>query len=150
MTSNLTIRPIIASDRASWEPLWTAYLEFYKTSVPQEVYDISFERLLDPSDTEFNGLIAHADGRAVGITHYLFHRHMWKVENVCYLQDLYVSDAARGTGAGRALIEAVYAKADAAGAPGVYWLTQDFNETARHLYDRVGTLTPFIRYNRPA
>ncbi|MEO0360551.1 MAG: GNAT family N-acetyltransferase, partial [Pseudomonadota bacterium] len=63
-------------------------------------------------------------------------------------QDLYVDETVRGTGAGRALIEAVYAAADAAGAPSVYWLTQDFNHTARQLYDRIATVTPFIRYNR--
>ena len=54
----------------------------------------------------------------------------------------------RGGGVGRALIEAVYAAADANGTPAVYWLTQDFNETARLLYDRVAQVTPFIRYNR--
>ncbi len=150
MTNALTIRPIEAQDRASWAPLWTAYLKFYETTVAQEVYDVSFARMLDPADTEFNGLIAEQNGIAVGITHYLFHRHMWKVENVCYLQDLYVAPQTRGTGAGRALIEAVYEKADQAGCPSVYWLTQEFNEVGRRLYDRVGTLTPFIRYNRPS
>ena len=49
---------------------------------------------------------------------------------------------------GRALIEAVYGAADERGAPSVYWLTQDFNETARVLYDRVANLTPFIKYQR--
>ena len=44
--------------------------------------------------------------------------------------------------------EAVYEAADKAGAPSVYWTTQDFNETARKLYDRIAKLTPFIRYNR--
>ena len=48
-----------------------------------------------------------------------------------------------------ALIKAVYLAADKAGAPQVYWLTQDFNQAARKLYDRVGQLTPFIRYDRP-
>lgn len=51
-------------------------------------------------------------------------------------------------GVGRALIEAVYEAADERGAPSVYWLTQDFNETARVLYDRVANLTPFIKYQR--
>ena len=71
------------------------------------------------------------------------------MENVCYLQDLYATPESRGTGVGRALIEAVYAAADTAGAPSVYWLTQDFNETARKLYDRIGVKTPFIKYSRP-
>jgi GNAT superfamily N-acetyltransferase len=69
---------------------------------------------------------------------------------VCYLQDLYADPAVRGTGIGRKLIEAVYAAADAAGAPAVYWLTQDDNATGRRLYDRVGQLTNFIKYQRPA
>jgi GNAT superfamily N-acetyltransferase len=84
----------------------------------------------------------------MGLTHYLFHRHCWKTENVCYLQDLYVAPEARGTGLGRKLIEAVYAAADANGTPAVYWLTQDFNAVGRRLYDRIGKQTPFIRYNR--
>ena len=74
---------------------------------------------------------------------------MWKTENTVYLQDLYTSPDARGQGVGKLLIEAVYQAADDAGCPSVYWLTQDFNQTARRLYDHVGKLTPFIRYNRP-
>ncbi|MEL6211838.1 MAG: GNAT family N-acetyltransferase, partial [Pseudomonadota bacterium] len=46
------------------------------------------------------------------------------------------------------LIEAVYAAADAAGSPSVYWLTQHSNTDARTLYDRIGTLSPFIKYVR--
>ena len=66
----------------------------------------------------------------------IWHGHNWRVENVCYLQDLYVDPDVRGSGVGRALIEAVYAEADRRGTPAVYWLTQDFNQPARRLYDR--------------
>jgi len=100
----------------------------------------------DPND--FHGAIAESDGRPVGLVHYLFHRHMWKTENVCYLQDLYADPDVRGQGVGRKLIEYVYGAADRVGCPSVYWLTQDFNAEARKLYDRIGVLTPFIRYNR--
>ena len=72
---------------------------------------------------DYHGLLAVAGGVPVGLAHYIFHRHGWQIEDVCYLQDLYVAPEARGTGAGRALIEAVYAAADAAGRPNVYWLT---------------------------
>lgn len=146
------IRPIVAADEPEWRRLWTGYLEFYRTTVTDEVYTTSFRRILAGNagiDGEYRGLIAEIDGKPVGLTHYLFHRHGWKIERVCYLQDLYVDPSARGSGLGRALIEAVYAAADSAGAPSVYWLTQDFNDTARHLYDRVATVTPFIKYARP-
>ena len=147
---DLTIRPLEPGDAAEWRRLWTLYLEYYETSVPEEVYQTTWRRLLSGDDNEFSGLLALVDGRGVGLAHYLFHRHCWRVENVCYLQDLVVDAEMRGRSIGRALIEAVYAAADAAGCPRVYWLTQHFNEAGRRLYDRVGELTPFIRYDRPA
>ena len=142
------VRPIREGDHAEWRRMWTAYLAFYETTVPEEVYETLWSRLHSDDPNEFIGLIAEADGKPVGLTHYLFHRHGWKVENCCYLQDLYVDPEIRGTGAGRALIEAVYKAADEAGAPAVYWLTQDFNVTAQQLYDRIGEKTPFIKYKR--
>lgn len=143
------IRPLRPEDEAEWRRLWTGYLAFYQTSLPEPVYLSTFTRLLGDDPQDFSALVAEVDGRLLGLTHYLFHRHAWKVENVCYLQDLHVDPEARGTGLGRSLIEAVYARADAAGSPAVYWLTQDFNTTARQLYDRVAKVTPFIRYIRP-
>jgi GNAT superfamily N-acetyltransferase len=142
------VRPLVREDAAEWRRLWTAYLEFYESSVPEEVYRVYFERLLGDDPQDFSGLIAEVDGRPVGLTHYVFHRHGWRVENVCYLQDLYADPEVRGRGVGRALIEAVYAEADRAGCPQVYWMTQHFNDDARRLYDRIGVLTPFIKYQR--
>lgn len=72
----------------------------------------------------------------------------WAAGPRCYLEDLFTSQDARGRGVGRALIEAVYTSADALGADEVYWLTQEFNATARRLYDQVAKATPFIKYRR--
>ncbi len=148
-TASCTVRALRAEDRPQWAEMWTDYLAFYETAVPPEIYDSTFARLLGEDPRDFSGLVAESDGRLVGLTHFLFHRHGWKIEDVCYLQDLYARPDSRGTGVGRALIQGVYAAADAHGAPSVYWLTQDFNETARKLYDRIATVTPFIKYQRP-
>ncbi|CTQ34864.1 GNAT family N-acetyltransferase [Jannaschia rubra] len=150
MQTSLMIRPIQKDDEEQWRRLWTGYLAYYETEVPEDVYATTFARLLGDDPTQPYGLIAEADGRGVGLVHYLFHAHCWRIERVCYLQDLYVDPTLRGTGVGRQLIEAVYAAADEARAPNVYWLTQHHNEAGRRLYDRVGTETPFIRYNRPS
>ena len=104
MTSNtaLEVRPLQDSDRDDWTALWTAYLDFYGTSVPADTFATYFDRLLGADPQDFNGLVAVIDGKLVGLTHYLYHRHGWKVENVCYLQDLYADPSVRGMGvAGR-------------------------------------------------
>ncbi|MGZ2257745.1 N-acetyltransferase family protein [Roseobacter sp. A03A-229] len=146
--NTVVVRPLRAADKAEWAELWTAYLAFYETARPPHIFDLYFARLLGDDPQDYSCLVAEQAGRLVGLTHYLFHRHGWSEENVCYLQDLYAAHDVRGVGIGRALIEAVYAAADAEGAPGVYWLTQDFNATARQLYDRIGVKTPFIKYIR--
>lgn len=143
-----TIRALEAADESAWRALWTAYLDFYETSVPEEVYASTFARLLGDAPYDPSCLLAEIGGEPVGLVHYLYHRHAWKLEDVCYLQDLYAAPDHRGAGIGRALIEAVYAAADSRGAAQVYWLTQDFNHEARKLYDRIGVLTPFIKYQR--
>ena len=142
------VRPLEPGDGPVWRLLWRDYLAFYATELPEAVYAASFARLTDPGVRDYAGLLATREGAPVGLAHYIFHRHGWHVADVCYLQDLYVMPEARGTGAGRALIEAVYAEADAAGAAGVYWLTQASNLAARRLYDRIGNATPFVKYVR--
>lgn len=144
----MQIRPLEISDRLQWDALWNGYLTFYETTLPPTTYDATFDALLLKKD--MCGLVAEHEDSLLGLAHVVFHAHCWRPEGVTYLQDLFVLPEARGTGMGRALIEAVYALADARGRPAVYWTTQDFNHRARQLYDRVGQLTPFIKYSRPA
>ncbi len=145
----LEIRPVMPKDKPQWAQLWYAYLDFYDTTLPLNVYDETFEQLFSDNPYSPTCLIAWLDGRAVGLVHFIFHAHCWRPEGICYLQDLYVDDQTRARGVGRALINAVYQAADLRGVPGVYWLTQDFNAEARRLYDRVGEATPFVKYRRP-
>jgi GNAT superfamily N-acetyltransferase len=144
---DIVIRPVGIDERAAWQPLWKGYLDFYKTSVPQEVYDTTWARLHDPSEPM--GLLgAYIDGKLLGIVHYLYHRSCWTIGDYCYLQDLFVREEARKLGLGRALIEAVYAKARADGASRVHWLTHETNATARALYDTLADRPGFIQYRK--
>lgn len=143
----LHVRPLRPDERAAWEPLWHGYLTFYESSVPAEVTEIAWRRMHDPAEPMF-GLGAYAGGALVGIVHYLFHRSFWTIGNYCYLQDLFVSEAARGKGAGRALIQAVEQAAREAGASRVHWLTKEDNHTARALYDTLADRSGFIQYRK--
>ena len=82
-------------------------------------------------------LVAEREGKLIGLAHYLIHRSTWSVENICYLNDLFVDPRGRRSGVARKLIEAVYGAADEAGAAKVYWLTHESNAAARLLYDQV-------------
>lgn len=147
MATNVEIRRVEESERTAWQPLWKGYLDFYKTAVPSEVYDATWKRLHDPDEPMWL-LGAYADGKLVGIVHYLYHRSCWTVGDYCYLQDLFVAQDARKLGIGRALIEAVYKEARAAGASRVHWLTHETNATARALYDTLADRPGFIQYRK--
>jgi GNAT superfamily N-acetyltransferase len=143
----LEIRSFNPEDRQAWEPLWQGYLTFYKSTLPAEVTEATWQRLNDPGEP-MHGLAAILDGKIVGIVHYLDHRSTWTVGDYCYLQDLFTSEEARGQGVGRALIEAVYERAQANGASRVYWLTHETNTAAQVLYDKVASRSGFIQYRR--
>jgi GNAT superfamily N-acetyltransferase len=144
----VSIRPVTPGDRARWEPLFQGYLAFYKTSLPASTIDLTWSRFFDGIEPVHALVAEDADGRLVGMVHYLYHRNTWMVGPVCYLQDLFTAPEARGRGVGRALIEAVYAAAKAAGSPRVYWTTHETNSHAMLLYDKVAEKSGFIQYRK--
>jgi len=143
----LIIRDLRAEDRPQWNDLWRGYLAFYESDLAPEVSDVTFARLLDPSEPMFC-LVAEEEGALLGIVHCVLHRGTWSVENFCYLEDLFTAPDARKRGVGRALIEAVYARADELNCSRVYWLTHESNTAGRSLYDQVGRNLGFIHYRR--
>jgi GNAT superfamily N-acetyltransferase len=145
MSQRLTVRPVAPNDLAPWEALWEGYNTFYERTVPPEITRVTWSRFFDASEP-VHALVAEKDGRLVGLVHYLFHRSTSLVGPTCYLQDLFTTKEARGQGVGRALIEAVYERAKAAGSPLVYWQTHETNVTAMALYDKVAERSGFLVY----
>ena len=144
----LTIRPLAASDRAGWAPLWQGYLTLYRASIASDIRDIPSARL--PGGAEpMGGFVAERDGVLIGLVHWVIHRTTWNSRDICYLQDLFTAPEARGSGAGRALIEAVRQMAQARGCFRVYWQTHESNAQAQALYDKVADKSGFIVYRQP-
>jgi GNAT superfamily N-acetyltransferase len=141
----IEISPLRPSERGRWNELWNAYQRFYGVDLPAEVSDSTWQRI---QTGRVHGLGARdLTGRLVGIAHFLFHEDTWSTARACYLQDLYVDETVRGSGCGRALIEAVDAAARAAPANSPYWLTHESNTVARRLYDRLGRYQGFLQYS---
>lgn len=141
------IRLLTCHEYNFWKPFWEEYQEFYQVSLPEPVTEQTWLRLVDPAEP-MHALGAFRGNTLVGITHYLFHRSTWAIEDTCYLQDLYVHSTQRGQGIGLALVKAVYHAADAGGGGQVYWLTHHSNGPARRLYDQVAKTPGFILYER--
>ncbi len=141
------ISKLTADDRPRWTELWRGYLAFYETALPEEIYDATWDRLMQ--DRRLHGFGLRHDGELVGLVHYLFHESAWTLSQICYLQDLFIDPAARATGGGRQLIEAVAVAAREREATKLYWLTQSHNAAARLLYDRLAKHRGFIRYDYP-
>ena len=144
----MSVRTVIASDYLAWRKLFDAYLVFYETSLNGELIELTWQRLLGQQDGMMALVAVEPSGNVVGIANLVFHRSTWAENFYCYLEDLYVDSASRGTGAGAALVEATGAEALRRGAARTYWATHKDNAAARRLYDRVATLTPFLRYER--
>jgi GNAT superfamily N-acetyltransferase len=149
--ADLVIRPVTRADRDRWLPLWDGYNAFYgrsgDTALDPAVTAMTWARFFDAYEP-VHALVAEQDGRLLGLTHYLFHRSTTAIEPSCYLQDLFTTELARGKGVGRALIEAVYGAATAAGASRVYWQTHETNVTAMKLYDQVAERSGFVVYRK--
>ena len=140
----VTINALQDSDYAAWQRLGEGYNHFYDREFPAVVYERTWQRLMQGDS--ISGFAARVDGQLMGITHYLFQLNIWSAD-VCYLQDLFVDESARGHGLAQALIEKVAQVAMARGAPKLYWLTHSTNARARGLYDRVARYHGFIRYD---
>lgn len=144
----ITVRPIQSADKARWLDLFSQYITFYQATVPADVIELTWQRLIGQSDGMIGFSAVDENGEILGLATAIFHRSTWSATTYCYLEDLFVDSEVRGGGIGRALIEAVSAEAGRRAASRTYWATAASNDTARHLYDRVAHLSPFVLYQR--
>jgi GNAT superfamily N-acetyltransferase len=139
------------NDYEQWLPLWAGYNAFYgrsgATALPAEVSDTTWKRFFEASEP-MHALVAEQGGELVGLAHYLYHRSTTAIQPICYLQDLFTKEGARGQGVGRALIAEVYEQAKLAGSSRVYWQTHETNQTAMLLYDRIAERSGFLVYRK--
>ena len=151
MSDTLVVRPVQPEDFTQWRALWDGYNAFYgrqgETALPDGVTHRTWSRFFDGYEP-MHALVAERDGQLLGLVHYILHRSTISIGPVCYLQDLFTLESARGKGVGRALIEEVYAQAEQLGCSRVYWHTHHTNSTAMQLYDKVAEHSGFVVYRK--
>jgi GNAT superfamily N-acetyltransferase len=148
--SAVSVRPVLPEDKDQWLRLWHEYNIFYGEAVADDVTEATWQRLM--SGYGGMGCIVACewpDGGVLGFINYIVHPRTWSTTDVCYLEDLYVDEAARGKGIGRQLCEAIKHLGERKGLSRVYWNTRADNSVARKLYDQIATQDDFVRYVMP-
>ena len=145
---NLILRELKESDKTKWLELWAGYLEFYKSTISSDQTELTWKRLINNEQKMF-GFVAEDENVVIGFTHCLFRPSTWTETDYCYLEDLFVDPNVRGKGVGRALINRVVELAKAKNSKRVYWTTQEFNKTARILYDSITPVSEYVQYRLP-
>ncbi len=146
------VGPITDPEYPEVLPLIAAYQRFYEVE-PDEARNAEFFRrfVADPSPP---GVLlgARADGAGPLVGYACLHWRLDTVtakEVVC-LHDLYAVPEVRGTGVGRALLEAAADVARARGAASLVWSTAPDNATAQRLYDATSaTRSTWVEYELP-
>lgn len=140
----MIIRPIEARDHEAWRELFAAYGVFYETAFDAATID-GVWAWLESGDHVLSALVAEHEGVVVGLAHYRAVPDTFSAGTEWYLDDLYVSPEARGSGAATALIERL--KEIAAETHGTLrWITAADNVTAQSVYDKVATRTTWVTY----
>lgn len=98
----------------------------------------SVERLLEDRETEFLVSAPDEDAAPAGVCQLRYRWAVWTAAPDCWLEDLYVTRAARGRGVGVALVEAALERARARGCRRIELDTSEGNQAALRLYERMG------------
>ena len=139
------IRAALPSDETAWRHLWRSYTDFYRAELTEEVTNRTWNRILDP-DSAVMCVVAEIDGHVYGFANCVVHENTWETQAVCYLEDLFVTPAARGRGVATALLEWLRNAMRAEAWSRLYWVTRADNVQARRLYDRFTQADDFVRY----
>src|SRR3954453_14893867 len=138
MSDRIEIAPVGGAEFDLLLPLIAAYQRFYEVSeIDTERNRTFFRRFLAPSE---DGMLlgAREGDEIVGSACLYWHFSSLVAAESVLMNDLFVSEAARGRGVGRALIDASAAIARERGAAHPEWATAPDNITAQRLYDSTG------------
>jgi len=101
--------------------------------------------ILDPQHP-VEAIVAERAGALVGFTIFRPFYRTLDANEACYLDDIYVAQAERGTGLARQLIERVVEVARERGWTHVRWVTTNGNRRARGLYEKVAKPRDLLTY----
>nr|WP_233170394.1 GNAT family N-acetyltransferase [Aquitalea sp. ASV15] len=123
-----------------------AIYEKAEHEVVASVADIEQSLFGDAASAE--SLICLQHGQPIGYAVYFFSYSTWLGKSGLYLEDLYITPAARGSGAGKRLLRHLAQLAVARGCGRFEWSVLDWNQPAIDFYESFGAAaqSEWIRY----
>jgi GNAT superfamily N-acetyltransferase len=146
--ADLTVTRVTPFDREAWLHLWSQWQSHMNGSVPDSISEASWQSFLDDASGLDCFLARNQEGPALGFATISRTPFAWTASQVLFLQDLFVTEAARGSGVGARLLRAVYDHADHTGATQVFWLVDENDRELQAFYTRHAIRTPYLRYMR--
>ena len=133
------IETVTESDLDDLLPLMRGYCDFYEVDPADEALLAMSRALIADPEREGLQLIARDDeGRAVGFATIFWTWSTLSASRIGVMNDLFVAEEARGSGAAAELIEACAQRCRERGITELDWSTAHDNHRAQKLYDRVG------------
>jgi GNAT superfamily N-acetyltransferase len=142
------IRDVQPADHDAWLVLYAGYREFYELGSDARVVETVWDWVLNGTYS-MRGLVAEDGGAVIAIANLHVVPRPAAARTGLYLDDLFTAPAARGLGAGAALLARAAQQAAEEGHALVRWITASDNATARRLYDEHASATTWITYDMP-
>ena len=146
MSATRIVRPE-RRHRAAWDALYQGYAQFYRVQQTQAMRDRVWGWIFDPAHQVECYLAVDEHDAAVGLAHFREFARPLAAARGCYLDDLFVEPASRGTGAAAQLLAALAAEAHRRDWSVIRWITADDNYRARGFYDKIAQRTPWVTYD---
>jgi GNAT superfamily N-acetyltransferase len=132
------IAAVTEADLTDLLPLMRGYCDFYEVDPSDEALVALSRTLISDPDQGVQLIARDDDGRAVGFATVFWTWSTLSAARLGVMNDLFVSEAARGTGAAEALIAACAERCRERGATELAWQTAHTNLRAQAVYERVG------------
>jgi GNAT superfamily N-acetyltransferase len=133
------IATVTDADLADLLPLMRAYCDFYEVAPSDEALLAMSRALIADPEREGTQLIARDDGeQPIGFATIFWTWSTLTASRIGVMNDLFVAEAARGTGVAAELIAACAERCRERGATSLDWTTARDNHRAQRLYERVG------------